>query len=314
MILVLLLAYIGVLWLAIKFKLIKLTLFWKLSPILWVIILLVVLFIPLQFWAPSGYIRIVQPTVQIVPNVSGEVTQIMVTANQRVNKSDVLYQIDSQPFKAVVDNLQATLDLNTTIYNQQVQLDEKKVGRKLDLDTARANLASTKAQLDGAKFNLAQTTVRAPVDGVITNVEALRPGVRVVSAPLTQSMVIVDNSKRVVLAQVQQIYMRYIEPGQTAEIAFKMYPGKVYPATVESLTPGNSQGQIPPTGLLPSAVPEVHGAMFVRLKLDDETFASGLPAGASGEVAIYSPNGKPAQIIRKVMIRTAAIMNYILPN
>ena len=48
--------------------------------------------------------------------------------------------------------------------------------------------------------------------------------------------------------------------------------------------------------------------------VDDEAFANSLPGGASGEVAIYSPKGKPAQIIRKVMIRMTAIKNYIVPN
>ena len=51
MILVLLLVYVGLLMLAIKFNLIKPTLFWKLSPILWVVFLLIALFIPLQFGA-----------------------------------------------------------------------------------------------------------------------------------------------------------------------------------------------------------------------------------------------------------------------
>ena len=83
---------------------------------------------------------------------------------------------------------------------------------------------------------------------------------------------------------------------------------------MESITPGSALGQIGPTGLLPGAVPEVHGPLFVRLKLDDEQFANSLPAGATGEVAIYSPKGKPAQIIRKVMIRMSAIRNYIVPN
>ena len=43
----------------------------------------------------------------------------MVQANQRVNKGDVLYQIDKLPFEAVVDKLQAELELNNIIYKQQ---------------------------------------------------------------------------------------------------------------------------------------------------------------------------------------------------
>jgi len=314
MILVLLLGYLGLLFLAIKFKLIKPTLFWKLSPIIWVVFLLVALFIPLQFWAPGGYVRVLQPTVQIVPNVAGEVMEIMVQANQHVSKEDVLFQIDPVPFQSVVDKLKAQLKFDTILFGQQTDIMKKKIGRKVDLDRARAKMEATQAQLASANYELEQTTVRAPGEGVMTNVEALRPGARVVAAPVRQSMVFVDDSKRVLVAQIQQIYMRYIESGQPAEIAFKMYPGKVYSATVESITPGSAQGQVAPSGLLPSAIPEVHGPLFVRLILDDEELVNSLPTGASGEVAIYSPKGKPAQIIRKVMIRMAAIKNYIVPN
>ncbi len=314
MILVLLLGYLGLLMLAFKFKLIKPTLFWKLSPIIWVVFLLLALFLPLQFWAPGGYIRVLQPTVQIVPNVAGEVTEIMVEANQHVKKDDVLFQIDPLPFQAAVDKLKAQLELDTILFKQQQELNRKKVGRKVDLDRTRANMQATQAQLDGANYDLEQATVRAPGEGVMTNVEALRPGARVVAAPLRQSMAFVDDSKRIVAAQIEQIYMRYIEPGQPAEIAFKLYPGKVYAATVESITPGSALGQISPTGQLPGEFPEVHGPLFVRLKLDDEQFANTLPAGATGEAAIYSPKGKPVQIIRKVMIRLSSIKNYIVPN
>lgn len=317
MILVLLLGYLGLLFLAIKFKLIKPTLFWKLSPIIWVVFLLIALFIPLQFWASGGYVRVVQPTVQIVPNVAGEVTEVVVQANQNVSKGDVLFQIDPLPLQAVVNKLTAELQLDTILFTQQKDMMKRNLGRQVDLDRTRAKMQSTQAQLAGANYNLEQTTVRAPGEGVMTNVEALRPGARVVAAPLRQSMVFVDNSKRVLVAQIQQIqqiYMRYIEPGQPAEIAFKMYPGKVYNATVESIIPGSAQGQVSPSGLLPSAVPEVHSPLFVRLKLEDEELAKSLPAGATGDVAIYSPKGKPAQIIRKVIIRMAAIKNYIVPN
>lgn len=314
MILVLLLVYLGLLFLAIKFRLIKPTLFWKLSPIIWVVFLLIALFIPLQFWAPGGYVRVVQSTVQIVPNVAGEVTEVVVQANQNVSKGDVLFQIDPLPFQAVVNKLAAELQLDTILFDQQKDMMKRNLGRQVDLDRTRAKMRSTQAQLAGANYNLEQTTVRAPGEGVMTNVEALRPGARVVAAPLRQSMVFVDNSKRVLVAQIQQIYMRYIEPGQPAEIAFKMYPGKVYNAMVESITPGSAQGQVSPSGLLPTAVPEVHSPLFVRLKLEDEELAKSLPAGATGDVAIYSPKGKPAQIIRKVIIRMAAIKNYIVPS
>ncbi len=108
------------------------------------------------------------------------------------------------------------------------------------------------------------------------------------------------DEQRVVLAQIFQTYIRYAEPGQIAEITFKMYPGKVFKVTVQSVFSGTALGQFRPSGLLPAAMQEVHGPMFVRLLLDDN------------EVAIYTPRGSATHVIRKVMIRITAIMNYVI--
>jgi len=312
MILVLTLLYVGLLLLAIKLKFIKTTLFWKLSPIIWMLLLLVGLFIPMQFWAPGGYIRVVQPTVQIVPNVAGEVIEVVAQQNKAVYKGDVLFQIDSRSFKAIVDRFEADLEIATIRVKQQQELTRKGIGRKANLDRAVAQMKSTQAQLDGANYNLDQTTVRAPGNGIITNVETLQPGARVVAMPFQQTMTFIGE-QRVVVAQIFQTYMRYVKPGQTAEIAFKMYPGKVFKATVQSIIPGNTFGQIGPSGLLPTTMQEVHGPMFVRLLLDDNEVAKTLLAGSTGEVAIYTPRGSATHVIRKVMIRMTAIMNYVIP-
>lgn len=313
MILVLTLLYVAVLLLAFKLKWLQPTLFWKLSPILWVLILLVVLFFPLQFWAPSGYLRVYQPTVQIVPNVAGEVVEVMVKPSQRVHKGDVLYRIDERPYRSTVDRLEAELEIARIRYEQQRTLMEKGVGRQLDLDRTRAQLKSVEAQLDKARYDLEQATVRAPGDGVVTNVEGLRVGARVVTMPFQQTMTFIDASQRVLGAQVQQIYLRYIEPGQPAEVAFKRLPGRVYSATVETIVPGIVAGQYGPTGILPTPVETVHPPHLIRLRVDDPEVAQALIAGDTGEVAIYTEKGRAAQVIRKVIIRTTAIMNYINP-
>ncbi len=313
MILVMTLAYVAILLLAIKMGYIKPTLFWKLSPLLWMVLLLFILFFPLQFWAPAGYIRVIQPMVQIIPNVAGPVTEVMVKPNQWVNKGDVLYQIDPRPYKATVDRLKAELEIARIRHDQQLTLMKKGVGRKADLDRAIAQLKSVQANLDKANYDLEQTTVRAPGDGYVTNVEALLPGARVVTMPFRQTMTFIDGDQRIIAAQIQQIYMRHIKPGQPAEIAFKVLPGKVYKATVEAIIPGSALGQINPTGQLQSTMQEVHAPQFVRLKVDDPEIEKQLIAGDTGNVAIYTELGKTAQVIRKVIIRTTAIMNYIIP-
>jgi hypothetical protein len=59
---------------------------------------------------------------------------------------------------------------------------------------------------------------------------------------------------------------------------------------------------------------QVTAAPFVvRVKLDDAKLAASLPAGTAGDAAIYTPHIKPAHVIRKVILRQIAILNYVNP-
>ena len=107
MIVFLTVSYIVILQLLFKFKVVKPTLAWKLSPIVWILVLLVGLFIPLQFWAPAGQLRLIQNVVQIVPQVRGRVIDVPITPNTPLAPGDVLFQIDPRPYQYQVDKLEA---------------------------------------------------------------------------------------------------------------------------------------------------------------------------------------------------------------
>jgi multidrug resistance efflux pump len=88
---------------------IKWTLWWKASPLAWLLVLVVGLFIPMQWGAPVGPANVYQPVVEIIPNVSGEVIEVPVEGLQTLEKGDVLFRIDPAPYQAAVDQLTAQL-------------------------------------------------------------------------------------------------------------------------------------------------------------------------------------------------------------
>ena len=51
----------------------------------------------------------------------------------------------------------------------------------------------------------------------------------------------------------------------------------------------------------------------VRVRLNDEYFAKQLPAGSTGTGAIFTDAVKMTHIIRKVLLRQLAILNYVDP-
>ena len=139
----------------------------------------------LEPWTRDGRVR--ADIVQITPDVSGLVTEVRVTNNQVVNKDDVLFVLDRPRFELALHQAEASVaaiavalaqarrenernrnlkDLATT---EQVEEGQSKV------DQLVAQLNSARAQRDVARLNLDRTTIRAPVNGIVTNVD-LRPG------------------------------------------------------------------------------------------------------------------------------------------
>jgi multidrug resistance efflux pump len=306
------LLYCAVLAVLVKFKLVPWNLGAKLSPLLWMVLLLVALFIPMQFYAPAGDARVVRHSVQIVPNVSGVVTRVAALPNVPLSKGDVLFEIDPAPFEATLNQLVAKLDLAELRLDQAKILAASDAGRRIEVDQRDAEVRQLKAQLAGAQWNLDSTTVRAPTDGFVTGL-ALREGSRVASLPLAPAMAFIDTSETILGAQIPQNYLRHIRAGMKGEAALKYAPGTILDVTVVAVLEATSQGQIQVGGLAPAAQQIVAAPMIVRLVFDDVEAAKTLPAGAVGQVALYTDKGAATHMIRKVMIRQSSWLNYIIP-
>jgi multidrug resistance efflux pump len=311
-IIAILIVYLVLLFILVKLRIVPFNLFWKISPAIVFVLLLFGLFVPMGWGAPSGPTLVVRNSVSIVPNVAGEVIDVPVEANTPIKAGDVLFKIDPTPYQAQVDALTAQLKFEELRLSQMTELQKGPAGRTFDVEERQANVDQLKGQLNGAKWSLDKTVVRAPADGYVTNL-ALRKGARVASLPLAPVMAFIDTSDTLVGVEVAQIYSRYIEPGQDVEVTFKCRPGQIYSGKVEAILQAVSTGQVRPSGL--AITPdELQATPFVvRVKLDDEAFASSLPAGSIGTAAIYTDHVKPTHFIRRVLLRQIAILNYISP-
>lgn len=306
------LLYIGLLYLLVRFKIVPWNTFWKISPAIWMVLLFVILFIPMNWGAPSGPVVVVKQSVAIVPNVAGEVIDVPVQANKPLKAGDVLFRIDPAPYEAKVHQFEAQLKLAQINLERARQLEQRQAGTLATLQQREAEVDSLRAQLSAAKWNLDKTVVRAPTDGFVTNV-GLRKGARVAAFPVAPVMAFIETAVTIVGVQVQQIYARNIAPGQPVELAFKFLPGKVYNGKVVALLPATALGQGQASGTAVQPVNIQPQPFVVRVALDDPAIAAKLPAGTTGTAAIYTSSAKPTHIIRRVMIRMSAWLNYINP-
>jgi multidrug resistance efflux pump len=175
-----------------------------------------------------------------------------------------------------------------------------------------ASVAKLKADLANAEWELEQTTVRSPCDCYVINL-ALRPGAFVAAMPINPVMTLVEAEGQVV-ALFSQNELHQIAPGNYAEFSLKTNPGRIVRAKVDSVIWAQGMGQMQQSGTLPmtgvlAAPPNRFAVKFDIEEADREIL---IAAGAAGHAAIYTERAKAIHILRMVILRVGAYMDYLV--
>ena len=314
MIVFLTLIYVALLAILVKIGLIKLNAFWKISPALWMVGLFLVLFVPMQWGAPSGTVNNYRSVMEIIPNVTGEVLSVEARPLQELSEGDPIFTIDPVQYQAAVNRLEGQLALSEANLARAEDLMQRNVGRQLDIDIYQSEVRNLSAQLEDARWQLEQTVVRAPSRGTVVAL-TLRPGQRVANLPLRSWVAFATNDNQLVVG-IPQSRFRYVEPGQEVEVVLRMYPGRVLKGTVDRVADVNPSAQLVPSGLLPNAPSPADPVLpfGVAITLEDPDIdLSKIGGGAAGTAAIYTDSVAATHVIRRIMIRMEAWMNYVKP-
>lgn len=290
-----------------------------------VVLIGTIVFMWYTFSPLSSDARMFRYIIPVVPNVRGEVIDVPVQANTPIQQGDILFQIDPEPFEITVRQLEAQVarheaerQLAQVNVDRAEQLLKVQSAAQIDLDTWTANrdvaeaaIAGAEAQLDNARWKLDETTVVAPSDGYVLNLQ-LRPGGVVTTVPLASPMAFVSTETNTVLASFSQSAIRKIAVGDTADVVFTNVPGRTFAGSVVRIVGLSSDSQLSASSQLPSFTgAPARGRWAVGVELDDEEFARQLPQGAGGTVAIYTQAGKPVHVISKVAMRMSAWLGYL---
>ena len=178
------------------------------------------------------------------------------------------------------------------------------------------NTAVLQAQagLDLALFYLENTTLVAPEDGRIVNLQ-VRPGMVAGDYRAGAIASFICDADRYLLASYFQENLKYVEVGQPVEVALDLYPGQIFPAKVQYIWRASGEGQLLPSGTLPTFNPlppdaaQTQYAVAIQLDGPDQ---DRFPIGAQGASAIYTGGGGFAWL-RKISIRTYTWLNWLYP-
>lgn len=141
------------------------------------------------------------------------------------------------------------------------------------------------AARDKAAYDLAQTTVLAPADGVVYQASSFKVGQFVgVGTPL---FALVETSDSWIDANFKETQLTNMKPGQKAEIVLDTYPGRTFEATVQAIGAGTgAEFSLLPAQNATGNWVKVTQRIPVRLKMVDEGAALALRTGMSATVSV----------------------------
>ena len=291
-----------IVWLVfLKFKWLPFNRTWKI--IVWgtALVIAVVVVGALHYYTPASKSAIVASYTQhIYPLVSGQVDNVFVTKSQSVSAGDKLFSIDPRPFQYAVDNWEAELKLAQIAWDSAKKLVSTGAISKFSSDQRRAERDKARAELSKAKYNLENTVVYAPTDGIVSLV-MLRPGQR--ADPSAIAMNFISTDEIWIAAAVKQNGLRLVAPGQNVMVSFNSAPGAIYESKVGYIPSGVVQGQITPEDATNPfrALESAQDAYPIRIEFPVDAPEETRRPGTLSQVTIFTDDGNPINVLAKIL-------------
>lgn len=173
-------------------------------------------------------------------------------------------------------------------------------------------LKESLAALERAQLDLLRTTVLAPAEGVVTNLQLSVGGV--VGAGQS-AMTFIDVGTVWITAAFKENSLENVAAGNHADVLFDLLPGQVFGATVESVGMGVAQGSVDPKTGLPKISTEsgwvrTPQSFPVRLILD-EGRPKGVRYGSQANVVIYTGDNPVTNAIGRIWMRVLSVLTYV---
>ncbi|WP_191920935.1 p-hydroxybenzoic acid efflux pump subunit AaeA [Pantoea agglomerans] len=271
--------------------------------ILLVIIAVVIIFRAWVFYTESPWTRdarFAADVVAISPDVTGLITEVPVHDNQLVKKGDTLFVVDRPRYQKALDQAQADVEYYQALFSEKRreagrrnQLGTSAMSREAieqsnnDLQTSEHQLAKSVATRDLAKIDLERTTVKAPSDGWVTNLNVYQ-GEFITRGSV--AVALVQEHSFYVLAYLEETKLHGVEKGFRAEVT-PLGSNIVLRGTVDSVAAGvtNSSSSVDSKGMatVDSNLEWVRLAQRVpvRIRLDQQP-GNRFPAGTTATVVI----------------------------
>ncbi|MDB5367766.1 MAG: HlyD family secretion protein [Rhodospirillales bacterium] len=250
-------------------------------------------------WTRDGRVR--ADVVVLAAEVPGPVVQVQVADNQFVHKGDILFTVDPARYRlalaqaeAMVENRRQDLKVRASVAQRREKLSELATSTEAreqargSAGVAEAALEEAQVAIELAKLNLERTTVRAPVNGWVTNLR-LRPGDY--AAAGQSVLTLVDADSFWIVGYFEETKLARIRIGDAARATLMAWPDAPIFGHVESIGRGIADPNATDAVGLPAVNPifawvRLAQRIPVRIHIDQKPPELELGAGLSCTVEV----------------------------
>jgi len=163
---------------------------------------------------PGGYAELSAPA-------PARVSRVFVVVGQPVHAGDELVALDAAPLEAAASGATASLDAAQRAYDRAVELSREGIVARKAVDQAAADLAQAKSAAVAARHTYALSTLRSPIDGVVTRLAAVTGAT---ADPSQVLVAVADPTAIAVVAQLSPDDARDVHPGSAVTLYEKDNP------------------------------------------------------------------------------------------
>lgn len=155
--------------------------------------------------------------VSVAPEMAGVVTSLSVERGQAVSKGQVIAEIDAEPVRKNIAELETRLELAKTMFERQDNLWKQQIGSEMQYLQAKNGKESLERTIESLKSQLKKAYVKSPIDGVIDEIFTKQGEMANPAMPMARVVNIVEVQ---VKADVSETYVPNIKRGDEVIASF----------------------------------------------------------------------------------------------
>lgn len=217
--------------------------------------------------------------VVLATRVGGVIAKLPLKQGEHVKAGDLIMMLDAEEKVAAVDTAKQLVAQRQAEMDAATRLARSGNLAKLQLDTARSNLASAKSQFEAAQADLARNEVKAPFDGIIDRIP-VEIGSNLMQGGEVATILKLDPV--VARGEISERDLRFVKLGDAADV--RLVNGETVKGTLRYISRDASSATR--TFRVEVAIPNADGA---------------IPAGMTAEITLKAAPTDAVELPRSVV-------------